>query len=79
MGSAGASETTNLTINHNTITFDNSGGGLQQFWGITASLLTNATISNNIVGPSINQVSGTGVTLFNNRHPDGTLVPGLGN
>ena len=75
----GYGATTNLTINNNTITFDNSGGGLQQFWGIAASLLTNATISNNIVGPSINQVSGTGVTMFNNRHPDGTLVPGLGN
>ncbi|HWX15697.1 MAG TPA: hypothetical protein VNY07_03840 [Chthoniobacterales bacterium] len=69
--------TTNLTIGDNTVTFDDTGGGFQQFWGIAASPLTNATISNNIVGPSINQVSGTGVTLLNNRHPDGTLVPGL--
>ena len=69
--------TTNLTIGDNTITFDNTGGGFLQFWGIAASPLTNATISNNIVGPSINMVSGTDVTLLNNRHPDGTLVPGL--
>ncbi|MFZ3375483.1 MAG: right-handed parallel beta-helix repeat-containing protein [Chthoniobacterales bacterium] len=74
---AGYGATTNLTISNNTISFDNSGGGLAQFWGITASPLTNATISNNTVGPSINQVSGTGVTLLNNRHPDGTPVPGL--
>ena len=74
---AGYGATTNLTINNNTITFDNSGGGLSQFWGITASQVTNATISNNIVGPSINQVSGTDITLLNNRHPDGTSVPGL--
>ena len=69
--------TTNLTIGDNTITFDDTGGGFRQFWGIAASPLTNATISNNIVGPSINMVSGTDVTLLNNRHPDGTPVPGL--
>ncbi len=74
---AGYGATTNLTISNNTITFDNSGGGLSQFWGITVSLLTNATISNNTVGPSINTVSGTGITLINNRHPDGTSVSGL--
>lgn len=75
----GGQPTTNLTISNNSITFDSSGGGLRQFWGIAASLLNNATISNNIVAPSINQVSGTDITLFDNRHPDGTRVPGLGN
>jgi hypothetical protein len=74
---AGNGQTANLTINSNTITFDDSGGGFSQFWGIAASLLSHATISNNIVGPSINQVSGTDITLFNNRHPNGTHVPGL--
>ena len=63
---------------NNTITFDPSGGGMLQFWGIVASSLTNATISDNTVGPdSTSGVSGTNLTLFNNRHPDGTPVPGL--
>lgn len=70
---------TNLTITNNSITFDASGPGMLQFWGITANPVTNATISNNIVEPSINTLSGTGITLFGNRHPDGTLIPGLGN
>jgi hypothetical protein len=69
--------TTNLTIDDNTITFDDTGGGFLQFWGVAASPLSTATISNNIVGPSINTVLGTDVTLLNNRHPDGTHVPGL--
>jgi hypothetical protein len=73
--------TTNLTIGDNTITFDDTGGGFRQFWGIAASLLNNATISNNIIGtancPVYNAATGTGVTLFNNRHSDGTPVPGL--
>jgi parallel beta helix pectate lyase-like protein len=75
--------TTNLTVSNNTITFDNSGGGLLQFWGIAAYSLTNATVSNNTIGTANcsvgNAATGTGVTLSNNRHPDGTHVPGLGN
>ena len=69
--------TTDATISDNTIAFDTSGGGLLSFCGITMSSLNNATISNNTVEPSFNRVSGTGVTLLNNRHPDGTHVPGL--
>ena len=76
----GQGPTTNLTISNNTITFDTSGRGFLQFWGIAASLLNNATISNNTIGTatfSYNAATGSGVTLLNNRHPDGTLVPGL--
>jgi hypothetical protein len=77
--------TTNLTINNNTITFDNSGGGMSQFWGITTPLLTTATISDNTIGvgppgtQTINDASGSGLTMFNNRTPDGTLIPTLNN
>jgi hypothetical protein len=77
-GGAGAeTPTINVTISNNTITFDNSGRGRQQFWGIVATSLENATISNNTVGPSYNRASGTNITLLNNRHPNGTPVPGL--
>jgi hypothetical protein len=79
--------TTNLTISNNTITFDNSGGGLPQFWGISASLLSTATISNNTIDnkigtttyPVYNTLSGSALTMFNNRAPDGTLIPALNN
>jgi hypothetical protein len=51
------------------------------FWGIASSLLNNATVSNNTIGIANcivgNGAIGIGVTLFNNRHPGGTLVPGL--
>jgi hypothetical protein len=80
---AGYGATTNLTVSNNTITFDTSGGGMLNFRGIAMSLLNNATVSNNIIGtanwPVSNAATGTNVTLSNNRHPDGTLVPGLGN
>jgi hypothetical protein len=70
--------TTNLTIDNNTITFDNSGSGMPQFWGVYASPLMTATISNNVVAmPSMNQVSGVGITLLNNHQPNGDPVPGL--
>jgi hypothetical protein len=75
---------TNLTINNNTITFDTSGRGMLQFYGILASLLNTATISNNTIGTSsiatvYNAASGTALTMFNNRTPNGTLIPALNN
>ena len=70
--------TTNLTFDSNTITFDNTGQGLSQFWGVYAVLLSTTTISNNTVDPaSNNSVSGTSLTMFNNMQPDGLPVPGL--
>jgi hypothetical protein len=78
---AGYGATTNLTVSNNAITFDTSGGGMLNFVGMRMSLLDNATISNNTIGtancPVSNGATGTGVTLFNNRRPDGTPVPGL--
>jgi hypothetical protein len=77
--------TTNLTINNNTINFDTSGGGWIQFWGVAASLLNTATISNNTIGVVntgygvTNGATGFGLTMFNNRHPDGTLISTLNN
>lgn len=74
---------TNLTIDTNTITFDTSGRGMQQFYGVEASFLTTATISNNIIGVgphgTFNDVSGLGLTMFNNRTPAGALIPTLNN
>ena len=77
----GYGATTNVTIDSNTITFDLTGGGLMQYWGIAGSLMTNATISNNTIGFAYyvvyNSAGGTNVTLSNNRQPDGTAAPGL--
>jgi hypothetical protein len=74
---------TNLTINNNTITFDTSGQGMLQFYGILASSLNTATISNNTIGLApvgvYNAASGAALTMFNNRTPNGTLIPGLNN
>jgi len=76
---------TNLTIDHNTITFDTSGSGTMQFWGIMAPLSTTATITNNTIGVvTVGQgvgsnATGTSLTMFNNRTPDGALVPNLNN
>ena len=73
----------NLTVSNNTIILDNSGNGMMQFWGITTSLLTTATISGNVVGtanPSVtNNASGSGLTMFNNMNSDGTPIAGLNN
>jgi hypothetical protein len=77
--------TTNLTIDHNTITFDGSGVGGNQsfFFGMYLYLLNTATISNNTIGVTnfqyYNSASGSGLTMFNNRTPDGTLIPTLNN
>ncbi len=69
---------TNLTISNNTILSDTSGQGWLQFWGVIASGLTNATITDNIVDPAFyNGVTGTGITRFNNRQPNGAPVQGL--
>ena len=75
--------TTNLTIDSNTIVFDGSGGGLTQFFGIAVYQLTGATISNNTIGvfnPGVtNNALGSGLIMFNNRTPAGTLIPTLNN
>jgi hypothetical protein len=76
---------TNLTIDSNTVTFDTSGTGPLQFWGIMAPLSNNATISNNTVGVVTvglgvgSGATGTGLVMFNNRNSDGTLIPTLNN
>lgn len=75
--------TNNLMISSNTISFDTSGGGMPGFWGVAASLLTNATVSDNTIGlPDCrldNVATGSAVTMFNNRTPEGTLIPDLNN
>ena len=82
--SVGVGTTTNLTITNNTITFDTSGKGIPQYYGIAAVLLNTATVSNNTIGYApgntyfANYATGVGVTLFGNRMTDGSLVPGLG-
>jgi hypothetical protein len=81
----GFSTGTNLTVTNNTISFDTSGTGKLQFWGIMLPSSSNATISNNIVGTVPvgielgSGVTGTGLIMFNNRTPDGTLIPTLNN
>jgi hypothetical protein len=74
-------QTTDLTISNNTITFDTSGSGQLSFWGIAASSLVNATVSDNIIEPPNgrfnNAVTGSGVTFSNNHDPNGNPVPGL--
>ncbi len=78
---AGYATTTNLTVTNNVILFDPTGKGMSQFWGISASLLNNATITNNTVplatGGAWNSATGTGITLSNNLQPNGQAVPGL--
>ena len=79
---AGYGPTTNLTIDHNTVTFDTSGPGILSFWGIAGGYVTSGTISNNIVGlaPQLNNgFAASTVTMFNNRTPAGTLIPALNN
>ena len=75
--------TTNLTINNNTISFDQTGAGMTQFYGIAVTELINATVTNNTIGTTtfqlFNYAIGTGVTFSNNRTPGGSLIPGLGN
>ena len=73
----GYGATSNLTITNNTITFDSSGAGMLQFWGVVGSLLNGATILNNIVAPAINMVSGSGITLQHNVQPNGFPAAGL--
>jgi len=74
---------TNLTVTNNTINFDTSGQGMLQFWGVTGILINGATISNNTIQIGslwvINDVSGTGLVMFNNRTPEGALIPALNN
>ncbi len=78
----GYGPTTNLAVNNNTITFDTSGAGVNSFWGMGNSLLTDATVSNNTIGLAFyavdNSATGINITLFNNRTPAGVPVPGLG-
>ncbi|HEY4283866.1 MAG TPA: hypothetical protein VGM62_12445, partial [Chthoniobacterales bacterium] len=73
----------NLTIDHNIMSFDGSGGGQANFWGINATLVTTATISNNTMEvtslPLHNQIVGGDITMFGNRMSDGSTIPGLGN
>ena len=71
---AGYAVTTNLTVQSNTISFDNGGTGLKQFWGVDAALLTGAGVTNNTVEQSNNNVSGSALTLSGNRTPAGGLL-----
>ena len=77
----GYGPTSNVTIDSNTITFDLTGAGLKDFWGIAASGLNNATITNNTIGFAYfvvnNSASGTNVITWNNLQTDGTPAPGL--
>jgi hypothetical protein len=79
------SPATNITISQNTITFDLSGAGELQFWGIGVwyPLVNTATVSNNTIGlayyPVTNRVWGSFLTMFNNRTPAGVLIPELNN
>jgi hypothetical protein len=80
------SAASNITISGNTISYDTSAGGDQKdFWGISLwyPQVTTATVSNNVIGYAYylvtNRVWGTSLTMFNNRHPDGILIPELNN
>ena len=79
----GYGTTTGVTIRNNSIQFDRSGGGLLSYWGISASQLATADVSGNIIDlsdyPVYDSATGSGVTMSNNRTPNGSLVPGLGN
>jgi hypothetical protein len=73
---------TNVLIRDNTITFDTAGAGVPAFWGIGASTLVDATVSDNTIGfaPDTyfnNAASGSNVTLSNNRMTDGSPAAGL--
>ncbi len=74
---------TNLTINNNIITFDKTGLGMLQFYGVLVQPLITATTSNNTIGATpyedANIASGTGLIMFNNRSSDGSLIPGINN
>jgi hypothetical protein len=82
-GIASLSGTTNdLTVCNNTITFDTTGGGSLEFWGIALQELHNALICNNVIGQAANSILanravGVRVILSNNRQPNGAPVPGL--
>ena len=77
----GQGVTSNLTVANNTITFESTGSGLQQFWGVQGSSLNSATIFDNKVGLApcgvANLAAGIDVAFSNNTLPDGSLVPGL--
>jgi hypothetical protein len=80
----GFATVTNLTISNNTFTFDPSGHGALSFFGIGTGSLTNALISNNVIGPidprayvMNNTAPGTNVIIVHNTQPNGTSVPGL--
>ena len=81
---SGVGTTTNLTITNNTISFDTSGVGIPQYYGIAAGLLNTATVSNNTIGFApgntyfANYATGVGLTIFNNKMSDGAPVWGLG-
>ena len=74
---------TNLTINNNIITFDKTGLGMLQFYGLLVQPLITATTSNNTIGATpyedTNIASGTSLIMFNNRSSDGSLIPGINN
>jgi hypothetical protein len=77
----GSGVTTNVTVTHNTISFDASGTGISQFGGVAVSRLNTATISDNTIGfvsaYMYNYATGIGITMFNNLDPNGNHVPGL--
>jgi hypothetical protein len=76
--------TTTCTIDSNTITFDMGGSGFQGFHTILAQVVTDLTISNNVVGvpapPGYTDVTirnCTNVTISGNHSLSGGHVPGL--
>jgi hypothetical protein len=77
------SPASNITISGNTISYDLSGGGVLQFWGLSLwyPQVATATISNNVIEllnpPVTYRVQGTNLTMFNNTWSNGTLIPGL--
>ena len=80
----GETAITNITISHNTITFDSSGLGARSFLGMNVRAVANARVYNNTVGPMHptsytvnNAVTGAKLSLINNRQPNGASVPGL--
>jgi hypothetical protein len=78
----GWGQSNNVTIDHNTVTFDMSGPGQLSFWGVGVSYVNNAVITNNVIGPlnwTINNgvAQVTNMTMYNNREPNGTPVLGL--
>ena len=76
--------TTACTIDSNTITFDMGGSGFQGFHTILAQVVTDLTVSNNVVGvpapPGYTDVTitnCTNITISGNHSPSGGHVPGL--